>query len=325
MTRRALGVAVLCVALLCSVLVAKAGGLRVAGIAALPPGLDAPTVGDCLSSVSGPIAGAPPSTTSIDSVGQTAVTFGDCARDHLGEVVAFRRQPGRSTDTAGVASIDPADSNGASAESDGEWCQRISFDYRSSASYLLRNASAGLWVPATGQRFVAILSAPSVDPARQRWAACAVVAPELETYHGLYVSSLAQGITPAPFGLCRSGDAADHWVSCITPHRTQVFGTAAGGPALPASQENSACHGLIEAMTGMADVSAGGALRVDVASGGSGQAGAGSAAVAAGASNTDNPGTGDLTRDASCRLSVVGEGELVGTLIGVGQGRLPLG
>ncbi len=324
MTRRAVGVAVLCIAMLCSVVIAKAGGLLVAGIAALPAGLDAPSVGDCLSSLSGPDAAAAPSATSIDSVGETAVTFGDCARDHLGEVVAFRRQPAQSVDTAGPEGVDPAQSDAEAADSDGEWCRRISSDYRSSASYLLRSASAGLWVPATGQRFVAILSAPSTDRARQRWAACAVVAPELETYHGSYVSSLAEGVTPAPFGLCRSGDPADHWVSCLAPHRIQVFGTTAG-QAFSDSQGNAACRGLIEEMTGMADVSAAGALRLDVAGGESGSTGGGSADGPAGASNSADSGSDSSPGAASCRLVVIGAGNLVGTLIGIDRRPLPLG
>ncbi len=313
MTRRALGIAVLCVALLCSILITKAGGIRVAGIAALPPGLDAPKVGDCLGSVSAPMSAgsaAPSAAVSIDVIGETAVTFADCASEHLGEVVAFRRTP-----------ADAAGSGSATGGSDGEWCQRVALDYRSYSMYRLRDDAIGSWVPSTGQRFVAILSTPSSDPAESPWAACAVVSPELEAYRGSYLASFAQGPSPAPFGLCRPDDHGERWVSCVTPHRTQVFGTITG-QAVSTAANSSSCRGLIAGMTGMADISAGGALRLIVAdevppAGGTFPDGAADGSV--------NPATAGPTGEASCRLSVVGDAELVGTLIGVGQGRLPLG
>jgi hypothetical protein len=307
MTRRALGFAVLCVALLCSVLITKAGGIRVAGIPALPPGLDAPKVGDCLGSVSAAMSAgsaAPSAAVSIDVIGETAVTFADCAGQHLGEVVAFRRTP---------ANTDAADSGSATGGSDGEWCQRVALDYRSYSMYRLRDDAIGSWVPSTGQRFVAILSTPSSDPAESPWAACGVVSPELEAYRGSYLASFAQGPSPAPFGLCRPDDHADRWVSCVTPHRTQVFGTVTGQAASTAANSSS-CRGLIVGMTGMTDISAGGALRLIVAE----------ETPPAGGTSPDGAVNGSVG-DASCRLSVVGDGELVGTLIGIGQGRLPLG
>jgi hypothetical protein len=315
MTRRALGIAVLCLALLCSVLITKAGGIRVAGIAALPPGLDAPKVGNCLGSVSASMSAgsaAPSAAVSIDVIGETAVTFADCASEHLGEVVAFRRTP---------ADTDAAGSGSATGGSDGEWCQRVALDYRSYSMYRLRDDAIGSWVPSTGQRFVAILSTPSSDPAESPWAACAVVSPELEAYRGSYLASFAQGPTPAPFGLCRSDDHADRWVSCVTPHRTQVFGTVTGQRA-SAAADSASCRGLIAGMTGMADISAGGALRLDVDGESSSAGGKSPGGAAVG---SVNPATAGPTGEASCRLSVIGDAELVGTLIGVGQGRLPLG
>jgi hypothetical protein len=312
MSRRAVGVAVLFVALLCSVVVAKAGGLRMAGTAMLPPGLGTPTLDDCLTSISGPLAtGIPPSPVSIDSAGATAVTFADCAGDHRGEVAAIRRMQVQPTGTAD------------SADSDGEWCQQVAVGYRSYWLYRLRDASIGLWVPVTGERFVAILSAPSADSADPRWAACAVLPPGLEPYRGSYIGSLTHDRTPGPFGLCRSGDENDRWVSCVTPHRTQVFGTAGGQP-LSARQGSSACRALIAGMTGMPDISAGGVLRVVVVGGGSGPT---SGAAQGGA--VDGPGnTGTSVSDsfhhARCELTVVGDGRLNGTLIGIGRGPLPL-
>jgi hypothetical protein len=67
-------------------------------------------------------------------------------------------------------------------------------------------------------------------------------------------------------------------------------------------------------MTGMADISAGGGLRLIVAE----------ETPPAGGTSPDGAVNGSVG-GASCRLSVVGDAELVGTLIGIGQGRLPLG
>ena len=315
MTRRALGFAVLCVALLCSVLITKAGGIRVAGIAALPPGLDAPKVGDCLGSVSAPMSAgsaAPSAAVSIDVIGETAVTFADCAGEHLGEVVAFRRTP---------ADTDAAGSGSATGGSDGEWCQRVALDYRSYSMYRLRDDAIGSWVPSTGQRFVAILSAPSSDPAESPWAACAVVSPELEAYRGSYLASFAQGPSPAPFGLCRSDDQADRWVSCVTPHRTQVFGTVTGQAASTAADQ------LVLSRADRGDDRYGGHFRGRRASPDRrrGDASGGWDVPRRCCGRIGQPGHGRPDGDASCRLSVVGDAELVGTLIGIGQGRLPLG
>ena len=281
-------------------LIAKAGGLRVAGAAVLPPGLEAPSVGDCLGAISGSlstVAGAGrPSAISIDSVSITSVTMIDCDREHVGEVVAFHRMPALPE---GVA---VATANADAASSDGQWCQQIASDYRSQSNYWFGAASAGLWVPSVGQRFVVILSAPSDDPARLPWAACAVVAPGLEAYLGSYIGSLALGSGPAPFGLCRSGDRADGWVSCAGRHREQVFGSAIGQASQ--ARRNATCRNLIEAMTGMPDISAAGALRL-VVDGGADQS-----------SSSDT---------ATCRLATVGDRWLLGSLIDVGRGPLPLG
>ena len=299
MSRRVVGMAVLCLALLCSVVIAKSGGLRIAGAATLSSGL-VPTVGDCLAAVSGPVAtGVPPSPVSIDSIGANAVRFGGCADDHIGEVLAFRPMPDQSGGNGAASTF--------STGSDGEWCQQVAVGYRAQVRYRLRDASIGLWVPVTGQRFVTILSVPSTDPMRPRWAACAVISPGLEAYRGSVIDPMTRDPAPAPFGLCRTGDQTDRWVSCVLPHRTQVFGTAGGQP-LSAGQGSSACRALIESMTGMTDLSAGGVLRVVVA-GGPGKDG--------------TSGAGSL-RSARCGLSVVGDGQLTGTLIGIGARPLPL-
>lgn len=80
----------------------------------------------------------------------------------------------------------------------------------------------------------------------------------------------------------------------------QEFGTSVGPPA-GAREVVTACRELIRAMTGMADATGGGMLRTAVVGGGSADGGA-----------------------TSCRLSVVGDRLLIGTLIGIGTAPVPL-
>ena len=104
--RRTAGVAVLVIAVLAVVVVARIGGTRVAGTAIAPPGLRAPTVGDCVAAFADPAHAAPPVQTpaavtagsadprplpQVGVVDEGGVTFGGCTGDHLGEVIAYRR------------------------------------------------------------------------------------------------------------------------------------------------------------------------------------------------------------------------------------------
>ena len=291
-SRRLGGVVLLIAVLLGSVLVSRVGGVRVTGSAVAAPRAGAPQVGDCLREVTGPLAiqarsGFPPLPLSVVSVGDSSVSFSDCSDQHQGEVVAFRLTPQRN---GGVVTAD---------DSDTQWCSDIAVGNRLRATSLYWAASGRLWEPATNQRFVAILGASP-----ESWAVCAVLAPGLELYSGSLVQSLAGHRPPAPFGQCRSGGKPDRRVSCISPHRIQEFGSAVQS-SLPDPGAEDDCVTLVQAMTGLPDVKAGGVLRIQVVGGG------GSAAA----------GGGERGR---CQLIAVGSNLLIGTLIGIGTGTLPL-
>jgi hypothetical protein len=91
-------------------------------------------------------------------------------------------------------------------------------------------------------------------------------------------------------------------VSCTSPHRVQEFGIAVqAGVSLPGAVAD--CTALVQAMTGLPDVNAGGVLRIQVV------------------------GVGTLAGDGErgrCQLNAVGSNQLIGTLIGIGTGTLPL-
>src|SRR5664279_948127 len=318
MPRRWAGAALVVVVLLVALIGARLAGIRVAGIPYAPVRSSAPAVGDCIGLITGTAAeGRPVTSFTVGSVGVAEVRFSDCSLPHVGEVVAFRLL------TAPVSAVSPPASSSAGSSaalsappsvatttpattevnSDGEWCGDVASGYRAHVTFKVRDVSgAGFWKPATGQRFLTILSAPSAFEPSARWAACAITSPGILEYLGSYVSSLADSPTPAPFGVCRQSDENPLPISCLEPHRIQEFATAMASGQLSASLV-AACGELIARMTGLLDTTAGGALRIAVVPGGT--------------------GTDERAASASCRLEVVGDRTLRATLIGVENGPLP--
>lgn len=336
LTSRLTGVVLLVAVLVGSLLVSRIGGARVAGTAMAQPGSGAPAVGECVAGIVGPptmpMSVGPRSPVSIVTVGETSVTFADCDGTHVGEVVAYQSVATTSgSGTPAPAGVDrspptrtvPADASAAAGEptavaaasavSDSQWCQLVAGTYQeqNAARY---GTGPGGWAPTIGPRFAAILSAPTLDPAGGRWAACALLSPGLEPYSGSYLRSLAGLPAPAPFGLCQTDRPVDLWTSCVAPHRSQTFGTDVQ-QGVSAEEQVASCRSLIERTTGMQDVTSDGFLRVDVVGG------------PAGNSNGGNFGTPDAAEPSSvtsCRLTVVGAGHLVGTLVGIGNRPLPM-
>lgn len=171
----------------------------------------------------------------------------------------------------------------------GKWCTDVAASYREHLRWQVAAVAAGVWSPVMVQRFVAVIGASGSD----RWAVCAVLAPGLERYRGSYLGSMADAAAPPPFGSCRSGEVPDRRVSCETPHGQQVFGTLLPG----ATPTMDSCRGLVGRLSAMTDPTGGGRLEVGVA---------------------------DLGGAATCRVRVVGPQRLTGTLLGLGDGPLPL-
>jgi len=235
MPRRRAGLILVAVVLLATALSARWAGMRVAGTAVPMPGVGAPAVGDCLAFVDQrSVEGSPAIGLTVDSVGQSAVRFSDCATLHQGGVVAYRAEL-------------PATQPTGPDVSDGQWCRQVAAGYRAHANWLVREVAAGLWAPVTGQRFVTVLSVPSADPYARRWAACAVLSPGLENYGGSYIASLADAPAappPPPFGGCRLSRDIRTWISSTDPHNVQVFGTATVIGA-PTARLRQSCGELI--------------------------------------------------------------------------------
>lgn len=286
--RRPCGVMLLIDALLGSLLIPRVGGMRIVGT--VSPIGTAPQVGACLHAATGSLAastrgGFPPVPLSVTSVGETTVSFSDCSDQHVGEVVAVRLTPRHHSDGT-IRDV-----------SDTEWCNSIASSNRTRTIKRFSHSPDDAWKPETSLRFLAILGGYR----ETSWAACAVLAPGFELYSGSYISSLEGRPTPAPFGTCRSGRNPDRQVSCTSPHSVQEFAVSAGGSS--STDVVGRCTSLVQAMTGLPDVNADGLFRVQVVH--------------------DSPPAGDVYVDR-CRLTVVAPHRLIGTMIGVGAGKLPL-
>ena len=304
--RRWAGVALLVVTVSAALVIGSLDGARVAGTATMTRGVTAPAVGDCLVSLSDTsvAAGAVgrPASQPVTGVSEDRVRFGVCSStSRIGEVVGYQRYPRQSSNI----------------EADIAWCQRISDDHRTLENDRYREVVAGLWKPSTGRRFLMLHSRPHADPWEPSWAACVLVAPNVEQYSGSSVRSLAEAPAPAPFGLCLAGTANERWVSCADRHRTQEFGEGTGAPMTVREAVHS-CRSLVARMTGMPDITAGGRLLLEVVGGSADGAGG---ETADGTLNPRHSSTGS----ASCRLSMIGEARLVASLIGVGDDALPIG
>jgi hypothetical protein len=282
MPRRAVGIVLLAIVLIAAVAGSLLGGVRVAGIAGPLPGLGAPTVGECVAAVSGPVSvGLPMGSIRVTTVGETSARFSDCLDAHIGEVVALRSVTESLAETL----------------TNDRWCGLVATEYQSQTLRRAGYASDDHWTPIDGPRFMLIVSALPGAQA-YKWAACAVTSPGFETYNGSFVRSLPDGQAPAPFGVCRLTEGTMTWASCSQPHRVQEFATTSTPPT---PDTGRSCMKLISSMTAMSDITADGLLRPEVVQ------------------NTDN-GEGTTS---SCRLSVLGDRPLGGTLIGLGNGALP--
>src|SRR5699024_3071521 len=107
-------------------------------------------------------------------------------------------------------------------------------------------------------------------------------------------------------GRCGVGDAAGTTVSCLDPHRSQEFGFTVRTDPIDV-EALATCRALIEAMTEMPDVTAGGALRVEVVP----------------VTAAPDPSMPAAPSTAGCRLVTAGQTMLAGTLVGVGRQPLP--
>ena len=285
---RLLGAVVLVAVLVLAAAVARILAPPVGGRAVAAPVAGAPMIGDCVAT--NPFLSPLP-----DQV--PSAVFGECSQPHAGEVVGVavdRKQfPQMIVDRISVP--DPRGCAGAAIIS-------------------LGLAGVSDAVQPWSIREVAPVDVVGPDlrqqAAGQSWVACVAYSSPgnlSQPLHQLFV----RGQLPAAFGTCET----DLVGSCAHGHTDETFADVDLTYAMPAAQTLvPRCTALIGAVTRMPDVTAGGRLQViaelsyyDVAGHGH-----------PGYPPDHQPAT------AVCGLHLLGGGELVSTLVGLGAGPLPL-
>ncbi len=131
------------------------------------------------------------------------------------------------------------------------------------------------------------------------WSACLVRPEKLETYLGSVRGALAGGAAPAEYGDCSpsTDTAVFSWVDCARPHPTERLGWAVVPAGTVAAVALAAsCRQFAAFLLRTGDPTYSGVLDIVV-------------------------GTGDLI---TCTAVIRGDARLVGSLIGIGPGPLPL-
>jgi hypothetical protein len=232
--RRPGGILVLVIVALAAVGVPAVAGRSTGQAAVRAPAAAAPAVGACL----GTLPDLGPST--IPPAAAPSVTLVPCDRPHVGEVVAVTSGPGRCFQAmTGYLGL-PASGLVLG------WKVRL-------------NAGATAFGPDVAQR---------ADG--QSWTGCAVTpgasGPNPLQYNGIVRNALAGGRPPAGYALCTPSIGSmlgQGTASCAAAHGAEVLGNrSTADPALDQPALDASCAALAVQLTGSADPTRGGQLRV---------------------------------------------------------------
>ncbi|WP_157695352.1 hypothetical protein [Nakamurella panacisegetis] len=300
MDRRAAGVMVLFVALLCAMVVPSLVGKRVAGSAVSEVIAAPPTVGSCVTAITGP--DRPPRATRPNAAVTAlpvATVAPSCTGTVIGEIISV--QP---TSSSTVTTLDEFVQANPSCRSQVE-------------KYLGTTATSTIdgmeWTKSIHVDAVTVGPNAHDRAAGRTWTAC-VLSTVGQTYNATtsLKSSWDSGTLPDEFGLCwdRSVVPRGTPTSCTSPHSTQQLGygfvaspTDSGTSivsGMDADGMTAGCRTLAASVMKTSDPTKGGRLAVKVV------------AQAAGAPYVQ------------CVVTVVGSGKLTGSVIGIGSKALPL-
>jgi hypothetical protein len=292
--RRSWGIALVAVVIILAIVVPAWGGRHVSGSAQASQPPQPPQVGDCIYDV-------PSSRSALDYMPPVmAARTARCDDANIGEIVAV------ATD---VGSFPRTVENGM-GRPEALACDPLVRQYVGWPAETAGNAMPADWRPLNTVSFG--LLGPDLQQyfAGQRWVAC-VAYPQFAPFSGSTRDTVHNGRSASSLAACQpiSPTSAGQIESCKRPHRSEIFGwtsASAGEIDLQAS-----CTQLVQRVTAMSDVTAGGAVRVVVTSASQ------PAAFAAG-----TPPAGNENR-MLCSVSVDGSRRLVDTLIGIGNADLP--
>ena len=328
-SRRALlGIVVMLTAALVLAATARIGALRIAGVATgidVPP---PPTAGQCvigpgqLSAVSHP--GLPANDGVLPS--GPALEFGACAKAHVGEVVSvYREEP--APQAVLIYGFPFSFQVSGCAE---DVFRFLGLDPSRQGPVGNVGADSVNWAVTT--RAAIVVARPSTDQTAvgQHWVAC-LLAASGTAYTGSAEGSYSGGGAPTALGVCGERDlglsddefdrlaqatqtapshdpvdrSAQSSLDCARPHQAEQFGIAWFGDPLPSGSALAhSCTELVASMTGMTDVTAGGSLVIRSVT-------------------LTSPDLGPHWHEVACTVVTAENQSLTGTLVGVGDGRIP--
>ncbi len=278
-------------------------GLEPRRVAGLPQALSVPgppTVGDCVPDPVNPV-----NWETGDYI-YPQLQFKSCDRFRFGEVVAVLANPAQAPATTGSnTGRSVGDPNpGACLDAGSSYVGAVPlFQYWSPRIY----AFSALFSPAPLQQAVG-----------QHWLACAMFIPAdpaqtaVARYDGSLRNALSTGNERELLGSCGSGrDWTTGYVSmCSSPHEFQVLASGMGDGHVSRDELERTCVQVAHRLTTLPDVTAKGALAVEVRT-------------------TDNSGASidsaglPVVAKLGCGISVVGSRRLAGSLVALGELPIP--
>jgi hypothetical protein len=243
MSRRLLGAMVLCGVLLLVLVASGLSGQRVAGTPVASPVRPAPSVGDCQLEVSSP----------AELLGDRLPSpeLSPCSGPRVGEVMLV------FPDYAAAGTVSP------DSVSPLEACSDVLNSYLGQPG---NSAELGSWAPALAVDSRLVYATPLQRAAGQRWAAC-VVYPlagdgESKQFNGPVRNVMRRpGADSAALSACFN-ELGKESVSCLSPHRAEVFAWMTVQPGTTGAQLQTSCANLVKSLTLMPDPTAAGELTI---------------------------------------------------------------
>ncbi len=298
--RRRLGVVLLAVAVLVVLVSVGVQPRRVAGSPRAVSAPGPPSVGDC---VPDPVNLA---TWPTNPFVYPQLNFEACEGLRFGEVVAVLANPTEASATTGSSHSGPV------GDPNSETCLEKGDGFDGGV------AQFQYWSPRIFAFSAPIAPSPLQQAMGQHWLACAMFIPadgqpEVRHYDGSLRNAFFTGNQRDVLGFC--GDGRD-WTTgyvtvCSLPHQFQVLASGVvGGDDVPRDELQRTCVQVAQRLTGLPDVTAEGALAVNVQS-----------IENTGASFASADGQVEAT--LGCGISTVGGRRLAGSLVALGALPIP--
>jgi hypothetical protein len=276
---------------------------RVAGHPGVVTVSGAPEIGDCVTGLPAPEGG----TELEQPIDYPVAEYGPCDGLIVGEV--------SSVDEVGSAArrITGADYWPLSAQ-----CSLDAIGYTGSIPPVV-NQGAGrpgiLWIPSMSIAYTPVGPNAAQRALGQRWSACVVGSIDAAPYKGRLQHSLTSGALPAVFGSCWSASyfRTARQLPCTAPHVVELLGsTMVGTVPVAAADLQAACAQYAGRVLRSGDPTRQGAVLLDI--------------VGEDRGFIDQPPTAGYLqdRDVSCFARAAAGAVFNGSLVGIGEGPLPL-